>query len=47
MSVAKENVDEPANSYGDAYAGSGYDADQIWEECICDSLGYMNVFAGS
>lgn len=41
------DYDELAKLYEAAYAGSGYNADQIWEECICDSLGNMNVFAGT
>lgn len=39
------DYDELAKLYEAAYAGSGYNADQIWEECICDSLGNMNVFS--
>ena len=30
--------------YEQAYRGSGIPADGVWEECICDSLGDMNVF---
>ena len=41
----KENVDLLAENYALAYAGSGYNENQIWEECICDSLGDMNIFA--
>ena len=43
--VGKENLDEVAKLYADAYAGTGMTADEIWEECICDSLGDMNIFA--
>ena len=42
--VGKENVDAVAKAYADAYEGSGMSAEDIWEECICDSLGDMNVF---
>ena len=44
--VGKENVDAVAKAYADAYEGSGMSAEDIWEECICDSLGDMNVFIG-
>jgi hypothetical protein len=44
--VGEENIDEVARLYSDAYAGTGMSADEIWEECICDSLGDMNIFAG-
>ena len=43
--VGKENLDAVAKLYADAYAGTGMTADEIWEECICDSLGDMNIFA--
>ena len=43
--VGKENVDKIAEYYAEAYANTGYDADEVWEEMICDSLGDMNVFA--
>ena len=43
--VGKENIDEVARIYSDAYSGSGMSAEAIWEECICDSLGDMNIFA--
>ena len=45
--VGKENIDEVARLYSDAYAGTGMSAEEIWEECICDSLGDMNIFAGA
>lgn len=44
--VGKEKVDEVAEAYAEAYIGSGLSTEEIWEECICDSLGDMNVFAG-
>ena len=44
--VGKENVDKVAEAYAEAYTDSGLSVDEIWEECICDSLGDMNVFAG-
>ncbi len=40
-----ENLDKIVDLYTAAYEGSGYTAEQIWEECICDSLGDMNIFA--
>jgi len=43
--VGKENIDSVADLYAEAYEGSGLTADEIWEECICDSLGDMNIFA--
>lgn len=36
-----------AQMYEQAYRGSGLTADEVWEECICDSLGDMNVFSGT
>ena len=44
--VGKEKVDEVAEAYAVAYIGSGLSTEEIWEECICDSLGDMNVFSG-
>jgi hypothetical protein len=43
--VGKDNVDAVAEAYIAAYTGSDLTVDEIWEECICDSLGDMNVFA--
>ena len=40
-----EDVDFIVEQYSKAYEGSGLDADEIWEEIICDSLGDMNAFA--
>ena len=45
--IGPENVDTAAKLYAMAYAGSGLSADEVWDECICDSLGGMNIFAGS
>ena len=45
--VGKENIDAVAEAYAEAYAGTGMTADEIFEECICDALGDMNVFAES
>ena len=45
--VGKDKIDEVAGFYTDAYEGSGMSAEDIWEECICDSLGDMNIFAGN
>lgn len=43
--VGEENVDLLAENYAEAYEGSRYNEEQIWVECICDSLGDMNIFA--
>ena len=44
-SVGEENVDGIADRYATAYEGTNMSPDEIWEECICDSLGDMNIFA--
>ena len=44
--VGKEAIDSVAQTYAEAYGRTGLDADEVWEECICDSLGDMNIFAG-
>ena len=44
--IDKEDVDTIAKHYADAYEGTGLTDKEIWEECICDSLGDMNIFAG-
>ena len=36
-----------AAMYAVAYAGTGMTASEVWEEVICDSLGDMNIFAGT
>ncbi len=36
-----------AAMYAAAYAGTGMTASEVWEEVICDSLGDMNIFAGT
>ncbi len=46
----KETIDEgkldsAAKLYAEAYQGSGLSPEEIWKECICDSLGDMNIFA--
>ena len=43
--VGKDNIDAVAEAYIKAYEGTDYTIDEIWEECICDSLGDMNIFA--
>ena len=43
--IDKEDVDTIAKHYADAYKGTNLTAEEIWEECICDSLGDMNIFA--
>lgn len=42
-----EGIDEAAKHYEEAYSGTGLNADEIWEEMICDSLGDMNIFSKS
>lgn len=42
--VGKEAIDSVAQAYAEAYGRTGLNADEIWEECICDSLGDMNIF---
>ena len=44
--IDKEDVDAIAKHYADAYEGTNLTDKEIWEECICDSLGDMNIFAG-
>ena len=36
-----------AKLYAMLYAGTNMTADEIWEECICDALGNMNMFVGT
>lgn len=43
--VGEENIDLVADAYANAYEKTNMTADEIWEECICDSLGDMNIFA--
>ena len=45
--IGKENVDALADAYAYAYAGTTLTPEEIWEECICDSLGDMNIFTGN
>lgn len=45
--MGAENVQAIADYYADAYADSNLNEKQIWEEIIFDSLGDMNIFAGS
>lgn len=40
----KESVDYIAEKYVEAYKGTNLTPEEIWEECICDSLGDMNIF---
>ncbi len=44
--VGEENLDEVARLYEQAYADSRMTAEEIWEECVCDALGDINIFAG-
>ena len=45
--IGKENVDAIADAYAYAYAGTTLTPAEIWEECVCDSLGDMNIFTGN
>ena len=45
--VGKEAVEGVAEAYAELYAGTGMTADEIWEECICDFLGDINIFSKS
>ncbi len=45
QTVGKENIDSVADNYARAYEGTGMTAEEIWEECICDSLGDMNIYS--
>ena len=40
-----EDYQAVAEAYADAYRGTNLDADAIFEELICDSLGDMNIYA--
>ena len=42
--VGKEAVEGVAEAYAELYASTGMTADEIWEECICDFLGDINIF---
>lgn len=41
-----EEIDAVSAAYALAYENAGLDADDIWEEVVCDSLADMNVFEG-
>lgn len=43
--VGQENLETAAGYYAQAYAGTGMTPQDIWEECVCDVLGGMNIFA--
>ena len=45
--IGKENVDALADAYAYAYAGTTLTAAEIWEECVCDSLGDINIFVSN
>jgi hypothetical protein len=45
--VGKEAIDSVAQAYAEAYGRTGLGADEVWEECICDSLGDMNIFTAA
>lgn len=41
-----EELDHLAGMYIDAYGSTELTADEVWEEAICDALGFMNIFEG-
>ncbi len=41
-----EELDHLAGMYIDAYGSTELTADEVWEETICDALGFMNIFEG-
>ncbi len=43
--VGEENLEAVSRLYAEAYEGTGLTPEEIWTECICDSLGDMNIFA--
>lgn len=45
--VGEENMEAAAKLYAMAYAGTNMTSAEIWEECVCDALGGMNLFAGT
>jgi hypothetical protein len=42
-----EEINAVARAYLEAYKDTGLNADEVWEEIICDSLGDMNIFEGT
>lgn len=41
-----EELDHLAGMYIDAYGSTELTANEVWEEEICDALGFMNIFEG-
>ena len=41
-----EEIDRLSGMYIDAYGSMELTADEVWEEAICDALGFMNMFEG-
>lgn len=41
-----EELDHLAGMYIDAYGSTELTANEVWEEAICDALGFMNMFDG-
>lgn len=41
-----EELDHLAGMYIDAYGSTELTANEVWEEAICDALGFMNMFEG-
>ena len=42
-----EELNAVARAYLEAYKDTGLNADEVWTEIICDSLGDMNIFEGT
>ena len=41
-----EEIDRLSGMYIDAYGSTELTANEVWEEAICDALGFMNMFEG-
>lgn len=45
--VDDSGADSIAAVYAEAYKGTNLTPEEIWEECICDALGDMNIFTSN
>lgn len=43
---SSEELDRLSGMYIDAYGSTGLTVDEVWEEVMCDAVGYMNEFQG-
>lgn len=41
-----EEIDRLSGMYIDAYSSTGLTVDEVWEEVMCDAIGFMNEFQG-